>query len=335
MPLDILPDDTQQAIVDAAAALLDTSVSTARLRAQAPGPVRSESLWAKATEQGWFGLAVPEAQGGLGLGLVEQHLITRVLGQTLTPGPYLGTMLAADVAAAAGAGELDEIVAGAPVGLLVDDQPAESELAGSFYTDDADDATRWLALTPSGAVLIDDIVITRLPASSDFGARRGTAQLERPAGPAVTGGAWWVRATVLVASELAGLADAAVQASVLHTRTREQFGRPIGSFQMVQQRVADMATRADAATQLTALAALAVQAGQDGAAQLAASALLIAGDAGVQNARDDIQNHGGLGYTWEIDSHLRLRRAHGLRMLLGDPSMTRAAVLDGDSPRAW
>ena len=153
--------------------------------------------------------------------------------------------------------------------------------------------------------------------------------VDQVAGAYVDGPVPWSLATVLVAAQLAGVAQAAVAASVAHVSVREQFGRPIGAFQMVQQRCADMATRADAATQLCLLAALCAQ------PQLAASALLVAGDAAIENARDDIQNHGGMGFTWEVDSHLRLRRAHGLRALLGDAADLRDAVLDGPAARAW
>ncbi|WP_019875912.1 acyl-CoA dehydrogenase family protein [Sporichthya polymorpha] len=342
MPLDLVPDDVQRAIVDAAVDLLDPAAAAAALRARADGPVRDAGVWEKAAAQGWFGLAVPEEAGGLGLGAGELALLHRELGRTLTAGPYLGTTVAATLFPSA------ELIGGLPVGVLVADGVADAPSAlgprvtGTFRTDDREDAAAWLVLSPTGAALVEAAVtVEPTPDSMDPGARPARVAVDAAARYA-EGPAAWTLATVLVAAYLAGLAQASVAASVAHTAVREQFGRPIGSFQMVQQRCADMATRADAATQLALLAALAAVENPDervtppgGAGQLAASALLVASDAAVTNARDDIQNHGGMGFTWEVDAHLRLRRAHGLRARLGDAADVRAAVLDGPAARAW
>jgi alkylation response protein AidB-like acyl-CoA dehydrogenase len=340
MPLDLLPDDLQRAIVDAAADLLDPVAAAASLRTRASGPVRDLKVWEKAAAQGWFGLTVPEDAGGLGLGTGELALIHHGLGRTLTAGPYLGTTVAATVAHAARSPLLADLLAGLPAGLLVADGSS-----GEFRTDDREDAQAWLALSPTGAVLLPSVdTVIPAPDSMDPGARMARVTVDLDAGAHLDGPAAWTLATVLVAAQLAGIAQAAVTASVAHTSVREQFGRPIGGFQMVQQRCADMATRADAALQLCLLAALALSSVDNpdesvtrlgDAGQLAASALLVASDAAVQNARDDIQNHGGMGFTWEVDCHLRLRRAHGLRALLGDPADVRNAVLAGNSARAW
>lgn len=329
MPLDLLPDDLQRAIVDAATDLLDPVAAAASLRTRADGPVRDLGVWDKATAQGWFGLAIPEDAGGLGLGTGELVLIHHALGRTLTAGPYLGTTVAATVAHATGSPLLAEVMAGLPVGILTTDGPS-----GWFRTVDREDARAWLVLSPGRAALLGALpagAIAATPDSMDPGARPALVTLDSDVECYVEGTRPWTLAILLVAAQLAGIAQAAVAGSVAHTSVREQFGRPIGGFQMVQQRCADMATRADAATQLCLLAALT----DADAAQLAASALLVAADAAVTNARDDIQNHGGMGFTWEVDSHLRLRRAHGLRALLCDPTDLRHAVLAGTSARAW
>ncbi|GAA0616863.1 hypothetical protein GCM10009547_18720 [Sporichthya brevicatena] len=325
MPLDLVPDDVQRAIVDAAVDLLDPAAGAAALRSRGDGPVRDAGVWEKAADQGWFGLALPEDAGGLGLGAGELALLHRELGRTLTAGPYLGTTVAATLFPS------PELIGGRPVGVLIADGPSEvgPRVTGTFRTDDREDAAAWLALSPTGAAFVETAVtVEPTPDSMDPGARPARVVVDTAARYA-EGPEAWTLATVLVAAHLAGLAQGSVAASVAHTAVREQFGRPIGSFQMVQQRCADMATRADAATQLTLLAALARE------PQLAASALLVASDAAVTNARDDIQNHGGMGFTWEVDAHLRLRRAHGLRALLGDAADVRAAVLDGPAARAW
>jgi alkylation response protein AidB-like acyl-CoA dehydrogenase len=337
MPLDLLPDEFQQSLAEAADALLDADASAARLRARLQGRVVDPALWEKAAAQGWFALAVPEDAGGLGLGLTELSLVHEALGRTLTPGPFLGTNLAASVAHRAGSARLEHILAGEPVGLVLSDAPVDSTgpLRGTFWTDDADDASGWLLVTPGSAMLLDRAADLRRHTSTDLAARRAELSFDTEPVAIAVGDDTWSEAMVLVAAQLSGVAMASVSASVRYTNVREQFGRVVGSFQMVQQRMADMATRAEAAKQLSALASLVLASGHVGARQLAASALLIAGDAAVQNARDDIQNHGGLGYTWEVDSHLRLRRAHGLRSLLGDPQQLRDDVLTGASTRPW
>jgi alkylation response protein AidB-like acyl-CoA dehydrogenase len=360
MPLDLVPDDLQRSIIDAANDLLDPAAAAASLRAGADGPIRDLDVWEKAAAQGWFGVVVPESAGGLGLGFGELALIHHALGRTLTAGPYLGTTVAATVAHAAGSPLLADVMAGLPVGILISDESSAlaRPVGGTFRTVDREDAQAWLVLSPAGAAVVPSAAqVTATPGSMDPGARPALVTLGTDthtdagtaagtdAGAAVDGPLPWALATALVAAQLAGVAQAAVAASVAHTSVREQFGRPIGGFQMVQQRCADMATRADAATQLCLLAALALPRVENAVhgmtspdlscAQLAASALWVAADAAVSNARDDIQNHGGMGFTWEVDSHLRLRRAHGLRALLGDPADVRNAVLEGDSARAW
>ena len=134
----------QRAIVDAAADVLDAAAAAASLRARAAGPARDAKVWEKAAAQGWFGLAVPEDAGGLGLGAGELALIHHELGRTLTPGPYLGTTLAAIVGRDGGITR--------PVGILVGDGDASigARVRGTFRTDDREDAGAWLALSPPG-----------------------------------------------------------------------------------------------------------------------------------------------------------------------------------------
>jgi alkylation response protein AidB-like acyl-CoA dehydrogenase len=130
-------------------------------------------------------------------------------------------------------------------------------------------------------------------------------------------------AAVLVAAEAVGVAERALEMSVAHAKVRQQFGRPIGSFQAVKHRCADMAVRAEVARSVTTFAAAALAAGEADAPHHAHVAKALAVDAALANAADNVQNHGGMGYTWEGDAHLYLKRAWVLEHTFG----TRAAHL--------
>jgi alkylation response protein AidB-like acyl-CoA dehydrogenase len=109
--------------------------------------------------------------------------------------------------------------------------------------------------------------------------------------------------------------------SVEFAKVRQQFGKPIGTFQAIKHRCADMATRTEVARAVVVFAAVAVQeAVQEGEGNLdfhVHGAKALADDAAIQNATDNVQNHGGMGYTWESDAHLYLKRARVLEHLCG------------------
>jgi alkylation response protein AidB-like acyl-CoA dehydrogenase len=140
-----------------------------------------------------------------------------------------------------------------------------------------------------------------------------------------------LRATVLVAAELAGIATATAEQSTQYAKDREQFGVPVGSFQAVKHRCADMAVRAEAATSLVRYAALAVRDGLPDAAFHADAARAVAARNAIENAQINVQNHGGIGFTWEHTAHRYVTRAQvrsrtlgtlrdSLDSLLGQPS---------------
>jgi alkylation response protein AidB-like acyl-CoA dehydrogenase len=137
-------------------------------------------------------------------------------------------------------------------------------------------------------------------------------------------------ATVLVAAEAVGVAERTLEMSVEFAKVREQFGKPIGTFQAIKHRCADMATRTEVARAVVTYAAVAVQDGEPDADFHVHSAKALAADAAIQNATDNVQNHGGMGYTWESDAHLYLKRARVLEHVCG----SRMAHLDAIA-RPW
>ncbi len=130
--------------------------------------------------------------------------------------------------------------------------------------------------------------------------------------------------TVLAAAEAVGVAERTLEASVEYAKVRQQFGKPIGSFQAVKHRCADMAVRVEAARASTFWAAVALRDGLEDAGRQVHVAKTLAVSAAIANASDNIQNHGGMGYTWEADAHLYLKRAWLVEHAFG----TRVAHLD-------
>ena len=141
-----------------------------------------------------------------------------------------------------------------------------------------------------------------------------------------------LRAQVLVAAEAAGIAEATRDISVAYALARQQFGKPIGAHQAVKHRCADMAVAAVAASAQAFFAALALDRSSPDAAFQCASATFVATTAAMGNATRNISNHGGLGFTWEHDAHLYLKRAHLLEALLGGRAAHLCELLDAPGP---
>jgi len=135
------------------------------------------------------------------------------------------------------------------------------------------------------------------------------------------------RARVLVAAEQLGIIEAVRDMSAAYAQVRTQFGKPIGSFQAVKHRCADMAVAAYATIGEVFQAALLVDAGTEDAGFHAATAYVLATNGAKVSTADNIQNHGGIGFTWEQDSHLFLKRALLLEHILGEQRRAYDAIL--------
>ncbi|WP_324784370.1 acyl-CoA dehydrogenase [Streptomyces sp. H51] len=314
--------------------------------------------WRALADQGLLGLHLPEEVGGAGYGLVELAVVVEELGRAVAPGPFLPSTLAAAVLSRAAhptylPGLADGTIVGA-VGLRPgtltltrgDDGAlaltGESGMVIGGHTADlfvlpaADgDATAWVVL-PRAAVE------TTHQRGHDLTRRSSLVRAEAvtvPAGDVLTVDSRLPLdlAATLFAAEASGLADRAVTTAADHARVREQFGRPIGQFQGVKHRCARMLAHAE---QARACAWDAARAAEPGAvddpreASLAAAVAAATGvDAGFATAKDCIQVLGGIGFTWEHDAHLYLRRAQTLRIALGPSAWWRRRVarltLDG------
>ncbi len=334
--MDLTLGAEQESIRDAIRDVLAERMPIARVRSLISGGAGVDGdLWKAAGELGWLGLGVPEEGGGAGYGLSEEMLLFVELGRSLAPGPWLGSVLAAH--ALAGAPVLREVhravLAGAH-GVAVIDDPGNALGDGRVTGDvagiaDGPRGQGFLVLGPQTIryVAADARGVT-VEAGGGIDPTRPLAKVRFDGVTAefVSREAELLRqvATVLAAAEAVGVAERTLEASVAHGKVRQQFGRPIGSFQAVKHRCSDMAVRAEVARSVTIFAAVALRDREEGAARSAHVAKALAVDAALVNASDNVQNHGGMGYTWEGDAHLYLKRAWLLEHVFG----SRAVHLD-------
>ncbi len=295
----------QRQLQAAIRALLAGRFGRERLRAAVdsgggPDPV----LWAELRQAGVFGLRGPGLGGsdGLGLGLAEAVLVFEELGRALVPGPLAATELAGSLGLD-GTAALVRLPAGR--GPLLVEQLPWLDLLLVLDTDSGelrrvDPAEVAAGAEPARAV--DPLTpLWRVDPALPPGRVLAGADADR----------LWTEGTLLTAALQVGLADRAVRSAVLHAGQREQFGQPIGAFQAVQHLCADMLARLEPARVAVRAAAVALDADGSTAASRAAvaGAKLLADEAAVRGARDCLQVHGGMGFTWEADVQLLLKRS--------------------------
>ncbi|WP_329288504.1 acyl-CoA dehydrogenase family protein [Streptomyces sp. NBC_01455] len=292
--MDFQLTEDQRALRDGVRALLAGRFGPEALRAAVArgGRGLDRKLWRELGEAGFFSLRLPEADGGVGLGLPEAVLAFEEAGRVLLPGPLVATHLAAGEVAGAATGET--VVTAVYGGLVewLDESDAVRDAAGSTAGDGAAGAVPLTSVDPLTP-------LHRVPGGLPVDPP-GDASPTSPAGPT---GPSDPLATLLTAAEQLGNAARTCEAAVQHARTREQFGQPIGAFQAVKHLCAQMLVRVELAR--AAVYAAAVTADP----MDIAAARLLADDAAVRGARDCLQVHGGMGFTWESDVHLYLKRA--------------------------
>ncbi|ANI37518.1 acyl-CoA dehydrogenase [Mycolicibacterium vaccae] len=294
-----------------------------------PGPA---DIWSAATELGWTGLALPEDVGGSGFGLAELAVVVECLGRQLAPGPFLASAAAAVVVDRCAPGPvraalLPGLADGTTIAALGVSGNVTVGVGGDLTVSGqspavlgAPDAALFVLVAGDDVVLVDaddSVPVTALD-SLDTTRRLGTVSLSDVpvAGDRVLRGAARDARTVwriLTAAEAVGVSWAALDMAVEYAKVREQFGRTIGTFQAVKHHAADMLVHAEAATAATWDAARAED--LDSAWFAGAVASVLANRAQVFNVQTNIQLHGGIGFTWEHDAHLYLRRARTLAAL--------------------
>lgn len=304
--------------------------------------------WPELGAMGWLGLHVPEADGGSGFGLLELAIVLEELGRACAPGSFLPTVVVSAVIDRFGTGAVRSYLPGLADGsqrggIGLGCAPVAAEVVGDelvidggwpvvtggatatvllLPTVDGDGVERWAVIEVGGSRAELDVEPqpgvdrTRRPAAVRARslhvalADTVTASTDDVAG----------RAGLLFAAESAGAAAWCVETAATYAAAREQFGRPIGQFQAVKHRCADMLCALEAARAATWDATRAVDRGDPGADLAAAAAVALGPDAAYRTAKDCIQVLGGIGFTWEHDAHLYLKRAMADRAVIGSPT---------------
>jgi alkylation response protein AidB-like acyl-CoA dehydrogenase len=288
-------------------------------------------FWPELAELGWLGLHVEESYGGSGFGLPELVVVIDELGRAVAPGPFVPTVVVSAVLAAVGSEEqkarlLPGLIDGSrtgAVGFGGDVTAAGGRASGNAgVVLGAGLADVLLIAAGEDMLLVErgaDGVTVQVPKNLDPTRRSGTVSLADAAVEVLPGarGAALARARTLFAAEAVGGASDCVDAAVEYAKVREQFGRTIATFQAVKHHCANMLVGSESAVACVWDAARAAGADEQQFELIAAAAATLAYPAYVRNAELNIQVHGGIGFTWEHDAHLHLRRALTVQALLG------------------
>lgn len=269
-------------------------------------------LWRGLAEMGAFGLRMPEADGGVGLGMAEAVLVFGELGRALAPGPLVWTHLAASLVPEAANG--DAVVGGVDLcGAFADpilvEYPSALDAVLVLHADRVERVdAKALALAPI-ATPLDPLTPIAHAREIPAGERLGGADLAtrlRLEGAALT------------AALALGVAERSQELAAAYAKEREQFGRAIAGFQSIKHMLADMWVRQEMArASVWSAGATIDQEGVGDPARAVASSKVVACDAAMKNARASIQIHGGMGYVWEMAPHYYLKRAWVLATSFG------------------
>jgi alkylation response protein AidB-like acyl-CoA dehydrogenase len=317
----------------------------------------SDEQWAELVELGWQGVIVPEAHGGLGLGTVELVVIAEEMGYALAPSPWFSNVCAAAMLVAAGTDEqrrrwLEPLAAGEMRGTLAvwderagwapDHSEAESAdgrlTATKIAVPDAGSAAFAIVAGADRVHYLVDLGAdgARVSAEPALDPTRKLFRLELEGARAepLSGGdgdslaSAYASIVTTLAAENVGVAQRTMEMAVTFAKDRKQFERPIGSYQAVSHRCAQMLLEVESARSLAYWAAWALDHEPDTALRAASMAKAYAGDAGFRVAASALQVHGGIGFTWEHDLHFFLKRAKANAHAFGDSRWHRDRVAE-------
>ncbi|MGE0741045.1 MAG: acyl-CoA dehydrogenase family protein [Hyphomonadaceae bacterium] len=350
--------DDQKSLKDQARKFLSEKAGAKATRAVLNDDAVSydKDLWRAVAEMGWLGAAIPEEHGGLGLGRLELCVLAEEIGRAVAPVPFSSTVyFFAEALMLAGsdaqkAALLPKVAAGETIGCFALSEgpgaPAPETIQAKFENGalsgakipvtDGDIADWAVVVAKDGAgvslVLVDlkQSGVTRTTLKT-MDPTRGHAKLEFKAAKAerlgAAGQGWELseavldRAAVLIAFEQIGGSQACLEMATDYAKSRYAFSRPIGSFQAVKHKLAEMYVAIEVARSNAYYGAWALSTEAAELPFAAAASRAAASDAYYLCAKENIQTHGGMGFTWEVDCHLFFRRAKLLALQAGAPAV--------------
>ena len=259
--------------------------------------------WRLLADSGVFNLRCAESDGGAGLRTAEAVLVFEELGRALVPGPLVASHLAA--------GLIDGAASGQTVVGFLDAGPAGSPGVVAYL----DRIDVLVVRGPAGLSAVDAHEVRGQPLTRPLDPLTPLHQVSAlpdgaPLGETDAAARWWRDGAVLAAALQLGLASAATDSAVAYAKERVQFDKPIGAFQAVKHLLADMLVRTEMARAAVYAAGVTIDDPAVGDPDRAAAvAKVMAGEAALANGKAAVQVHGGMGFTWEVDAHLYLKRA--------------------------
>jgi alkylation response protein AidB-like acyl-CoA dehydrogenase len=293
------------------------------------------AMWKQLAEMGYIGLTLPATVGGQGLGAIELAIVLEEMGRACVPGPFLDAVLAATVLAAAGGQDalLKDVTSGKTLvtiaredAIFTGTQAKPTRFEGGrvrgqkYFVPFAAQADALVVTTQDGVCLArGPFDVTALP-TMDLGQRFGEVKLDHAA-TALGAATLLEKADLLGAvgasAMLLGIMSRALEMTIEYSQTRQAFRRPIGAFQALQHRMADMLLRTESTRSAVYRAAWCLDTNDADAALTAAAAKAYAGDSSRIVCGEAIQMHGGIGFTWELDLHFYFKRAKTLEQHYG------------------
>ena len=351
--------DDQKFLRDEARKFLEAQCTSAHVRTVLDNDAlgHNDEVWQKIVEMGWLGAAIPEEYGGLGLGMLELCVIAEELGRVLAPVPFgSSAFFFAEAIKLLGTEEqklayLPKVADGSIVGCMattegpgtLDGSKLQTVLNGDTIkgvklpVTDGGMATHALVLVKDGSgpsfVVVDlngagvsrkdlkTVEPTRGHAAITFdGAAAERLGNERGNGMTAHDDIM-NRGAVLLAFEQLGGASRCLEMAIDYAQERQAFGRPIGGYQAIKHKLADMYVKNEVARSNAYYGAWALSTDAPELPEAAAAARVAASEAFWFASKENIQTHGGMGFTWEVDCHLYYRRAKLLAVQAGSPAV--------------
>ncbi|MEA2308865.1 MAG: hypothetical protein QOI65_1151 [Thermoleophilaceae bacterium] len=322
--------DDQQAIKSTAHDFLAARYKPEKLRELAESGEYDDGIWGQIAELGWPGIFVDEGHGGQELGMVELTIVQEELGYALAPTPFFSNAAAGLVLAHAGSDEqrdrwLPGIASGeqrGTVGVVRD--------GVATLVPDADTAEVIVLYENGGATAYEASSLSAERVDTIDSTRRFFRIEPNGGGEALDGdvGGAWQRIEIALSAELVGVAQRTMEMAVEYAKERQQFGRPIGAYQAVSHRCAQMLLETEGARACTLYASWAADHEPESLPLAASMAKAYAADAGWRVTASALQVHGGIGFTWEHDLHFFLKRARTDGALFGSARTHRDRVAE-------